>query len=161
MFFSLQSSSTPKCQKDLCLGHDFNSFASYFLPRHLLEFVWQTCFRVDYLKLGIFYYLSFDHVRKKATDTVVENISKSLIFPKSLFKIFTLCCIFPPKLDVWRQIQIKGFSAKIQMRLFRVIFRQCVSAKIYLCVNSRSFRHCEICQSQFISTYFDAFVGAK
>ena len=27
-----------KCQKDLCLGHDFNSFsASYFLLRHLLN----------------------------------------------------------------------------------------------------------------------------
>ena len=131
MFFSLQSSSTPKCQKDLCLGHDFNSFASYFLPRHLLEFVWQTCFTVDYLKLGIFYYLSFDHVRaKKASDTVVENHSKKSHFPK------------------------------LKMRHFGVIFRHCAYCK-NICVNSRSFRHWEICQSQFISTYFDAFVAAK
>ena len=102
MFFSLQSSSTPKCQKDLCLGHDFNSFASYFLPRHLLEFVWQTCFTVDYLKLGIFYYLSFDHVRAiKASDTVVENHSK------------------------------KSHFLRLTMRHFGVIFRHCVSAKIY------------------------------
>ena len=65
IFFSLQSSSTPKCQKDLCLGHDFNSGASYFLPRHLWEFVCQ--FRT-LPPIGHFLLVHFrDHVQKRVS----------------------------------------------------------------------------------------------